>query len=131
MGKITKRFALEECIRIWSELAKTGSNDKSSVKGVNKYESRCPCCEYSKQHGRKYCPDHYLEGKCLIKWTSNNGACLDWDSPYADWEDWKNIIKDRKKHAKETIKDRKKHAKEIVALAIDALNHLSKRGKSK
>ena len=48
--KLTKRKALEICMELWKDLARTGSGSKSSWKGWKKYgkmNSECPCCEYS------------------------------------------------------------------------------------
>jgi hypothetical protein len=45
---LTKVEALEACVRIWSELAKTGESCKYLVEEALNYKFLCPCCHYVK-----------------------------------------------------------------------------------
>ena len=107
--KLTKRKALQECIRIWSVLAATGDGDKRSVKNADKYESACPCCHYSKVNDDLYCDED-----CIIKWPGS--WCLSAGSPFAKWED------------AVTRATCKKYAQQIVKLAEEALAKLDEGG---
>lgn len=44
--KLTRRQALIETRKIWRALAKTGAQSKKSVRGVERFINRCPCCQF-------------------------------------------------------------------------------------
>ena len=47
---LTKEQALEATKRIWSELARTGNDDKSSVRLALSFDNYCPLCHYVREH---------------------------------------------------------------------------------
>jgi hypothetical protein len=111
--KLTKPKALQECVRIWTELARTGGgiSDKYDIKG-NTYATGCPCCQYREENIEE---QSYCGIDCLIKWTGDH--CMGFEGEYSKWS---NVG---------TIQGRQKYARQIVKLAEQALSKLE--GKSK
>ena len=70
MKRLTRRQALQACIKIWNfmvknpHLTKTQAIEKLNLE--NKYRNDCPCCDYSDNHKKDYCSTN-----CIIKWGSN------------------------------------------------------------
>lgn len=105
MKKITKREALDACVDIWTELARTGADEKPERAYL--YELECPACEYVEQHNLD-CPE------CVIDWRSEGGHCTDPLSPYMDW------------HQAKTTTERKAAAQAVLNLVKKALEDLEK-----
>lgn len=87
----TREEALDQCQRLWEELARTGSRDKAgTVRVVLGYRPRsnCPACEWDEQ-GR----DEIICLNCPVKaWRRVDSRdlpnkCCDPDSPYWCWGD--------------------------------------------
>lgn len=110
--RLTKKKALEETVRIWKELARTGAEDKASVKGTDKYNNGCPCCEYDTQSN-----SGQICAKCPItNWSGyvgKDGApCTNIDSPYAKW--CTHIRDDRRRFARQIVRLAQKHLKTLT-----------------
>jgi len=90
--KLTKIKALQDCVKIWSGLAKTGANIKQKW-ALKKYSNNgCPCCHYADVL-RAEC------NQCLLigLWPD---TCEDTDSPYRHWKQSVDNKESRKKYAK-------------------------------
>lgn len=126
-AKLTVKKALEECVKIWEELAESGSPEKPEV--AWQYENACPCCEYvcrsilfEREEGMSCstmkCPSFDLMlfnraiNKCPLKSFWPNGCC-DTSSPYYEWD--KTSSRERRKDC----------AKQIANAAAAALKKLS------
>jgi len=117
--KLTKRKALQECIRIWSALARTGSGKKRDVMGADLYVNECPCCSFVTEKAGitsalslPYFPSCFK--LCPITWRLK-GSCNAPKETYLLWCQARLIV------------DRKKYARQIVKLAKQALNKLPKK----
>jgi hypothetical protein len=85
--KITKKKALEETIKIWKELAKTGAAEKPDY--AKKYVCSCPICEYYDK-----CTDR---GGCCLNDKTLCG--FNHEGAYRNWHN-STRIDTRKKFAK-------------------------------
>ena len=109
--KITKRKALEDCVKIWSELAKTGAIYKPEW-AIEKYSvNGCPCCRYADDH-LSLCSECLLIGL----WPD---TCCSPGSPYYSWDYTKG----------EDEANRKKYAKIIANYAKKMLKEMGKKKK--
>lgn len=126
----TKKIALEQCIELWDELAKTGSRRKDTAcdyKYVG-YEANCPCCEHVGIVARKrdltedWCKLCPLVQSGLWPWDESEHEdyepCMDHDSVFHRWLRSSN-----------NRENRKYFAKKIAAGARDALSRLNSRGR--
>jgi len=76
--RLTKRLALEICLKLWMWLARTGGykEDWPGWWEVGRMRSYCPCCEYKWRH-RNDC------SRCLLRALWPKGC---WpDSIYTAW----------------------------------------------
>lgn len=118
MSKLTKREALENCIRHWTYIAENDVTKKEAFETLwvnrDRPKALCWCCEYNYQQdprttrmGCAECP--------IDAWRVFNGkpACLQKDSPYALWD---TTIPTRD--------ERKVLALAIVELAKESLTNL-------
>lgn len=108
-------WVFDESIKIWQELAETGSGYKPDTDYLN----NCPCCEYVVQFGKDV--DMCLKCEyCPVQWLPSNsrrsdvvqGACQTVDSPFHTWEDTRGV------------RSRKIQAKEVLKCIIRSLGHL-------
>ena len=110
--KLTELKCLQECEKIWSELAKTGAKYKDSVKIALEYKHLCPCCEYVEQFpyigvSYGYEPQKKDCDKCPLAsyWGGHGEArCDRAESNYGKWNSsWHSgpkYVKLRKKYAR-------------------------------
>lgn len=110
---ITKKEALQECIRIWDRLYRTGSDDKCTVPGIldntreSIYFNNCPCCEYAYDHNNYIiicdkCPLYHFWLSFESIYFIPAAVCEHYNTPY------------------------KKYAKQIRDASIKALKKLYK-----
>lgn len=111
MEKLTKKTALMECLEVWSQLAKSGDDDKPAY--AENFENRCPCCEYvcqqdPMQRDAIKCGsdmpernDRYSLNLCPLSSLWPNGCCVD-GSPYVRWQ-MGGTEEERKQAAQEIV----------------------------
>ena len=112
---LTKRKALEECIKMWTWLSECPGADKDDyfmeMEINDKPHSDCYCCEYAINNwGFRNC-------NCCPIWegaANPRDGCSHPDSPYYKWCNT------------EIKKGHKQYSKDIVKLAQKALDELDK-----
>lgn len=118
---MTAEVALKRSIKIWKELADSGSATKKSVKSikVDRYAGNCPLCEYVKSvepDSNRWVPDKTCNSICPVAWplNANSLSSCQWGGLWHKWY----VTKPHE------IMYRKRIAKNIVTLMEEALCQL-------
>lgn len=118
MRQMSKREALEACLRMWKWLAETGGTkeqyfiDNRQITNVPIF--RCYACQYVRK--TQYNED-CLEKGCILKWPKS----VDWDSSLPCCRGTSPFWKWSTSH---DVKTKKKEARKIVKLTEKALKEL-------
>ena len=111
---LTKRKALEECIKMWTWLSDHPEADKDdyfiAMEINDEPNSECYCCEYTINNG------DCIDCTCCPIWegaANPDDGCYHSNSPYYKWTEAKSAV-------------RSEYAIEIVKLAQKALDDLNK-----
>ena len=98
----TKKQALQACVELWDELARTGGTDKSHACWTlfnTKINNSCPCCAFAGCRCN-LCPLDSAWRKGRDYKLPYSGTCVSYDkSPYLLWLRASNT-RERKVHAK-------------------------------